>query len=213
MTLMNKKILIPILLGVIVVVFISIFSIPEDISQSKPIYETGFTFYDVEKIKASLAKQNIFMSTPTAITDHTIKQYCTFFDIQNVQRSVEYCTTTALLDSDGVTFGNINMGGTTDGPIMALAIIDASPFLDSRKDEINNVFQTMIETLVCDCWEEKQPGGFESVSAWINTAEEKYAESSQTTLKSKIVGLAGMNLILEITSKDESYLWTLIVLK
>ena len=211
---MNKLILIPILLGIIVIVSVSLLSISENSSQpqSKPIYEIDFTYYDVEKIKTSLAKQNIVMSTPTAITDHTIKQYCTFFD-DEIQRSVEYCTTTALLDSDGVTFGNINMGGTTDGPIMALAIIDASPFLDSKKDEINNVFQTMIETLVCDCWEEKKPGGFESVSAWINTAEEKYAESSQTTLKSKIVGLAGMNLILEITSKDESYLWTLIVLK
>jgi len=105
------------------------------------------------------------------------------------------------------------MGGTTDGPIMALAIIDASPFLDSREDEVNNVFQTMIETLVCDCWEDQQPGGFESVRAWLNTAEEKYTESSQTTLKSKITGLEHKKLILEITSTDEFYLWTLIVLK
>jgi len=71
----------------------------------------------------------------------------------------------------------------------------------------------MIESLVCDCWEDKQPGGFESVRAWLNTAEEKYAESSQTTLKSKITGLDNMTLILEITSTDESYLWTLIILK
>jgi len=173
----------------------------------------GFTYYDVEKIKTSLAKQNIFMSAPTAITDHTIQQYCTFTDDENVQNTVVYCTTTAILDSDGEPLGNINMGGTTDGPIMALAIIDASPFLDSREDEVNNVFQTMIETLVCDCWEEQQPGGFESVRAWLNTAEEKYTESSQTTLKSKITGLEHKKLILEITSTDEFYLWTLIVLK
>jgi len=214
---MNKLILISILLGIAAVVSISIFSISENTSQplpqSKPIYEMGFTYYDVEKIKTSLAKQNIFMSTPAAITDHTINQYCTFFDDENVQNTVEYCTTTAILDSDGEPLGNINMGGTIDGPIMALAIIDASPFLDSRADEVNNVFQTMIETLVCDCWEEQQPGGFESVRLWLNTAEEKYAESSQTTLKSKINGLDNKKLILEITSKDKSYLWTLIVLK
>jgi len=207
--------LLPILLGIVAVVSISIFSISEDTSppQSKPIYEMGFTYYDVEKIKTSLAKQNIFMSTPTAITDHTIGQYCTFFDDENVQNTVEYCTTTAILDSDGEPLGNINMGGTTDGPIMALAIIDASPFLDSREVEVNHVFQTMIETLVCDCWGDQQPGGFESVRAWLNTAEEKYTESSQTTLKSKITGLEQKKLILEITSTDESYLWTLIVLK
>ncbi len=212
---MNKLILIPILLGVAAVASISIFSISENTSQpqSKPIYEMGFTYYDVEKIKTSLAKQNISMSAPTAITDHTIGQYCTFTDDENVQNTVEYCTTTAILDSDGEPLGNINMGGTTDGPIMALAIIDASPFLDSREDEVNNVFQTMIETLVCDCWEDKQPGGFESVRAWLTTAEEKYTESSQTTLKSKITGLEQKKLILEITSIDEFYLWTLIVLK
>jgi len=75
--------------------------------------------------------------------------------------------------------------------------------------------QTMIKTLVCDCWEDRQPGGFESVRVWLNTAEEKYAESesSQTTLKSKITGLDNMTLILEITSTEKSYLWTLIVLK
>jgi len=214
---MNKLILISILLGIAAVVSISIFSISENTSQplpqSKPIYEMGFTYYDVEKIKTSLAKQNIFMSAPAAITDHTINQYCTFYDDENVQNTVEYCTTTAILDSDGEPLGNINMGGTTDGPIMALAIIDASPFLNSRADEVNNVFQIMIETLVCDCWEEQQPGGLESVRAWLNTAEEKYVESSQTTLTSKINGLDNKKLILEITSKDESYLWTLIVLK
>jgi len=67
---MNKLILIPILLGIAVVVSISILSISENTSQpqSKPIYEMGFTYYDVEKIKTSLAKQNISMSTPTAKT-------------------------------------------------------------------------------------------------------------------------------------------------
>ena len=29
----------------------------------------------------------------------------------------------------------------------------------------------MIETLVCDCWNDKQPGGFESVNAWIDAAK------------------------------------------
>jgi len=212
---MNKKILIPILLGIVVVVSVSLLLISENPSQpqSKPIYEMGFTYYDVEKIKTSLARQNISMSTPVAITDHTIGQYCPFFGDGSAQRSVEYCTTTALMDSNGEPLGNINMGGNTDGPILALAIIDASPFLDSRKNVVHFVFQTMIETLVCDCWEEKQPGGFESVSAWLNTAEEKYVEFSKPTLTSNIASLDNKRLILEITSKDESYLWTLIVLK
>jgi len=211
---MNKLILISVLLSIGIVVSVSMFLIPENIQQvqSKPIYEMGFTYYDVEKIKTSLAKQNIFMSSPTAITDHTIGQYCTFTDDENIQKTVVYCTTTAILDSDGGSLGNINMGGTTDGPIMALAIIDA-PEIFSKENEINSVFQTMIETLVCDCWEEKQPGDFESISAWLDAAKVKYTQSSKSTLTSKITGLDDKQLVLEITSKDESYLWTLIVIK
>ncbi|MCH7877252.1 MAG: hypothetical protein IIA20_03330, partial [Thaumarchaeota archaeon] len=56
---MNKLILIPILLGITVVVSVSLLTISENPSQpqSKQIYEMGFTYYDVEKIKTSLAKQ------------------------------------------------------------------------------------------------------------------------------------------------------------
>jgi len=210
---MNKLLLIPILLSIAVVVSISLFSISENTSQpqSKSIYEVGFTFNDVDKIKKSLSTQKIFMSSPIEITDNTIVKYCPYFtDIQN---PIEHCATTAITDIHGNPLGNINMGGTTDGPIMALAIIDSSPSLDSKQDVVNYVFQTMIETLVCDCWEEKQPGGFESVRAWLDAAAEKYTEFPTITLTSKIEGLENMNLILEITSTNEKYLWTLIILK
>ena len=51
-------------------------------------------------------------------------------------------------------------------------------------------------------------------TAWINAAQTKYAESSQTMpLKSTVTGLGDETLILEITYKNDSYLWTLIVLK
>ncbi len=210
---MNKLILIPILLGIGVVVSISIFSISENTSQpqSKSIYEVGFTFNDVDKIKKSLSTQKIFMSSPLEITDYAIGKYCPYFT--DIQHPIEHCATTVISDINGNSLGNINMGGTTDGPIMALAIIDSSPFLDSKHDVVNHVFQTMIETLVCDCWEDRQPGGFESVRTWLDTAAEKYTESSQRTLTSKIEGLENMKLILEITSTNENYLWTLIIIK
>ena len=210
---MNKLILIPILLGIAVIASVSLLLISENPSepQSKPIYEMGFTFNDVDKIKKSLSTQKIFMSSPIEITDYTIGQYCPSFD--DIQNPINHCATTVITDINGNSLGNINMGGTTDGPIMALAIIDSSPFLDSNQDTVNHVFQTMIETLVCNCWEEKQPGGFESVSAWLDVAAEKYAESPQSTLTSKIEGLENMNLILKIKSTNENYLWTLIVLK
>ena len=209
---MNKKILFPII--IIIISAIAIFLIPENSSMpsSENLYQYGFTFYDVEKIKSSLSEHNIFMSTPTSITDHTIENYCAIRD--DILSTINYCTTTAIQGPDGKSLGNINMGGSPDNPIMAIAIIDSSPFLDTKSSEIEIVFETMIEALVCDCWNEKQPGNFESVNDWLNTAKSKYAESSQTIpLKSTITGLGDETLILEITSKNDSYLWTLIVLK
>ncbi|MDH3340294.1 MAG: hypothetical protein OEL84_03290 [Nitrosopumilus sp.] len=212
---MNKIMLIPILIsfgivGTLSFILISENSLESNISNSN--YKNNFTFHDIEKIKKSLTTQNIFVSSSVVITDQTIDQYCTYFDSTNNMRTVDYCTTTALLNSDGKTIGNLNMGGTSDEPIMALAIIDASPSLNSKKDEINIVFQTMIQTLICDCWEMHRPGGFESIQSWLDAAEEKYNMSLQTTLKSEITGLENKSLILEITSTGESYLWTLIVL-
>ena len=213
---MNKIILISSLIGFLIISTSLIVIFSEDSKEpqlKKTVYENDFTFYDVEKLQTSLKEKNIFMTTPVAITDHTVSQYCTYFDSENEQKTVDYCTTTALLNSDDETIGNLNMGGTTDGPIMALAIIDASPFLDSRYDEVNFVFETMVETLVCDCWDVLQPGGLDSIKSWIDAATEKYEKSSQTTLKSEISGLDNKRLILEITAKGESYLWTLVVLK
>jgi hypothetical protein len=208
---MNKKITLPIL--VIIISAIAIFLIPENSSMpsSENLYQYGFTFYDIEKIETSLSEQNIFMSTPTAITDHTIENYCAIRD--DILSGINYCTTTSIQDPNGKSLGNINMGGTPDNPIMAIAVIDSSPLLDSKSNEIEIVFETMIETLVCNCWNEKQPGGFESVGAWLYAANTKFSESSETYMKSTIDGLGSETLILEIKSTNESYLWTLIVLK
>ena len=126
---------------------------------SENLYQYGFTFYDVEKIKTSLSEKNIFMSIPTPITDHTIENYCAIRD--DILSSITYCTTTAIQGPNGKSLGNISMGGTPDNPIMALAFVESSPFVDSKSNEIEIVFEIMIETLVCDCWNEKQPGGFE----------------------------------------------------
>ena len=209
---MNTKILISII--VVILSAIVIFLIPENSSMpsSENLYQYGFTFYDVEKIKSSLSEHNIFMSTPTSITDHTIENYCAIR--ADILSTITYCTTTAIQDPNGKSLGNISMGGTPDNPIMAIAAIDSSTSFDSKSNEVEIVFETMVETLVCECWNEKQPGGFESIATWINAAETKYAESSQTIpLKSTITGLGDETLILEITLKNDSYLWTLIILK
>ena len=209
---MNKKIILPVL--IIIVSAIIFFLIPENSSMpsSENLYQYGFTFYDVEHIKESLSEQNIFMSTPSPITDHTIENYCAIR--ADILSTITYCTTTAIQGQNGKSLGNISMGGSPDNPIMAIAAIDSAPSFDSKSNEVEIVFETMVETLVCECWNEQQPGGFESVNDWLDAAKIKYAESSQDIpLKSTITGLGDETLILEVTLKNDSYLWTLIILK
>jgi hypothetical protein len=208
---MNKKFFIPILIGIAIIPILAYYV--DDSSDTMKTPKIDFIYSNVDEIQKILIAENISMSNPNVISDDTVGQYCTYFDNGNVQRFVQYCVTTALVDSDGEPLGNLNMGGNPISPSMALAILEVSPNPDSKRDKIDFIFKTVIENLVCDCWAEQQPGGFESVSSWLDAAQNKYSESTQTTLKSKIDGLAQKQLILEITTTEKSYLWTLIVVK
>ena len=210
---MNKMIVIPILMGIVIAVS-AFLLLSNDISsdpESPSVYGSGFTYYDIEKIQNNLEGHNIFVSSPTAITDHTINQYCTYFE-KGLPRNVEYCTTTVVLDYEGTTLGNINIGGDVQSPVLAIANLETSS-LESNPDEVFAVFEAMIETLVCDCWEEEKSEDYPTISAWLDGVQTFYIDSDKRDIKSKIDDLAGYEILLEITSKDNSILQTLIILK
>ena len=146
-----------------------------------------------------------------AITDHTISEYCTFYE-NGLLKTVKYCTTTAVLDSQGNPLGNINIGGDIQSPVMAVANLETST-LESNQNDVFAVFETMIETLVCDCWDAKQSEDYESISSWLEAAHTFYSDSGKKNIKSKIDNLGDSEIFLEITSKDDSILQTLIILK
>lgn len=210
---MNKIVVIPILVGIIIIVsvFLLLSSDTSLDSDSQLPSDTGFTYYDIEKIQNDLEERNIFVSSPTAITDHTISQYCTYFE-KGLPRSVEYCTTTAVLDYEGTTFGNIHIGGDVKSPVLAIANLETSS-LESNQDDVFAVFEVMIETLVCDCWEEEKSKDYPTISSWIEGVQTFYIDSNKRDIKSKIDDLAGHEMLLEITTKDNSILQTLIILK
>ena len=214
---MNSKTMISIFIGVVIIIGVLVFVFfsetkPEPKILPPPDYEINFTYSDIEKIQQTLRTHDILVSNPTEITDHTVDQYCTYFDDDDVQQFVKYCTTTSVIDSNGNSIGNINIGGTVDESVVALALIETGT-LDSKQSEISVIFKTMIESLVCDCWDQLQPGDFESSDDWINATVNRYSDSGKTTIESKINGLDHKQLILEITSTENSYLWTLIIVK
>ena len=210
---MNRIVVISIFIGIAITISSSalLLNVPSSESESLLIYDTGFTYYDIEKIQNNLEEQNIFVSSPTAITDHTISQYCAFFE-KGLPRSVEYCTTTAVLDYEGTPLGNINIGGDDKSPVLAIANLE-TPSLESNQDEVFAVFEAMIETLVCDCWEEEKSEDYPTISAWLDGVQTFYIDSGKRDIKSKIDDLAGYEILLEITTKDNSILQTLIILK
>jgi len=210
---MNKMVVIPILVGIVIVVS-AFFLLSNDApsnSESQLIYDVGFTYYDIEKIQNNLEEHNVFVSSPVAITDHTINQYCTYFE-KGLPRNVEYCTTTVVLDYEGNTLGNINIGGDIQSPVLAIANLE-TPSLESNQDEVFAVFEVMIETLVCDCWEEEKTEDYPTVSAWLDGVQTFYIDSDKRDIKSKIDNLADHEILLEITTKDNSILQTLVILK
>ena len=208
---MNKLIIIPVIVGIAIVVSTSFLFVDDDTTTFPSIYETGFTYYDIEIIQNILAEQNILVSKPSAITDHTIREYCTFYE-NGILKTVKYCTTTAVLDSQGNPLGNINIGGDIQSPVMAVANLETST-LESNQNDVFAVFETMIETLVCDCWDAKQSEDYESISSWLEAAHTFYSDSGKKNIKSKIDNLGDSKIFLEITSKDDSILQTLIILK
>ena len=214
---MNKKTLVPVGVGIGVILIAIALMVPgNDEVQSTQEPENqpstlSVSYVDTNKdLQHTLDLQQIRMSSPLKLNGFSIEQYCTFFSDDALQNSIEYCTSTELLDSEGQYLGNIHMVGAPYEPWYVIGVIQASPTV-SQLDEIKAVYRTMIESTVCECWEDEAPGGFESVSDWIDAAYSHHLEAERITSKSEISGIAQKTLLLEITTNTEGYLWKFII--
>ncbi len=206
---MNKKVLIPVISGIVITIIIAVFMIPTSEEAESETLSISYTETNKE-LQSILATRNISMSSALKLNGFSIEKYCTFFADEAIQNAIKYCTSTELLDSDGQFLGNIHMVGTPGSPKYVIGVIQADPYV-SQLNEIKIIYQTMIESIVCECWEEKKPGGFESVSDWIDAANAHHLEAKRNTSKSEISGLIPKNILLEITTNTEGYLWKFIV--
>lgn len=212
---MKNKILLPIFIGVgIAVILLAFSSQPsgEPILR-EPIEYTKLNLSYVDSnsiLKSSLAKNGILMSSPLQIKGESIAKYCTFYQDEQKQNSITYCTSTELKDSDGKFLGNIHMVGSMDSPNAVLGVIQTDPRI-SNFDSLKTTYSIMVESLVCDCWQDQKPGDFGAVSEWIDAAKSHHLEAKRTTSSSEISGLADKRLFLEITTNSEGYLWKFII--
>ena len=245
---MNKKILIPVIFGVIIAIILMTVLVPINqkpiIVTEKPINEKpvtepipirenptnetiisanntavptklitsiDFSYVDSNSLmKSLLTAKGISMSSALKISGASIAKYCTFYGDVEKQNSIEYCTSTELKDSDGKFLGNIHMIGSMDSPNAVLGIIQTDPYM-SQIDSMKIIYQVMVESLVCDCWQDQKPGNLESVSAWVDAVKSHHLEATSTTSSSKINGFAQKQLLLEVTTNTEGYLWKFII--
>ena len=206
---MNKIIIAPIIVGVVIAIISSVLLIPNPDDTSSETLSVSYTDTNKE-LQLILDAEQIAMSSPLRLNGLSIDEYCVFFADETIQNAISYCTSTELLDSEGQYLGNIHMVGTPGNPVYVIGVIQADPFV-SQLDDIKIVYQTMIESVVEESWEEKKPGDFDSVSSWIEAANAHHLEAKRTTSKSAINGLAPLTILLEVTTNEDGYMWKLII--
>lgn len=182
-----------------------------DTAITPPITPIDLSYTDSNSImKSALASKGISMSSSIKLSGDSIAKYCTFFSDKDKQNSIKYCTSTELKDSDGKFLGNIHMVGSMDSPNAVLGIIQTDPYMSSL-DDIKTIYQVMVESLVCDCSQDQKLGNLESVSAWVDATKSHHLEGKHITTHSEIDGVAQKQLVLEVTTNTEGYLWKFII--
>ena len=205
---MNKKITIPVVVLIAAVAIVSV--LYSNGTKDQAVSEIPLSYDSNSKIQSLLATEGITMSNPLKFKGDSIQKYCKFFSDEDTQDSIQYCTSTEITDSEGNFVGNIHMVGNTDSPFAVLGIMQTDPFM-SQIDSVKTVTEAMVESLVCDCWKDKKPGGIESVSDWIDMARSHHLDAKKTTSKSETDGLGQKHLLIEISTNTEGYLWKFII--
>ena len=212
MFLMNKVILIPSIAIFAIVILLSYVLIPDgDKRISSSSNALSLSYIDTNReLQYDLDLFNIQMSSPLKLNGFSIDKYCTFFSDELIQNTIEYCTSTELLNSEGQYLGNIQMVGSNAFPEYVIGVIQSDSSA-SQLEDIKVIVNSMIESVICDCWDEKKPGNFESVSSWIDAANLHHLENTSATSKSTINGLNEKPILLEITTNENGYLWKFLI--
>lgn len=209
---MNKVVLVPSIAIIAIAILLSYVLMPDgDNSISSSSNALSLSYIDTNKeLQYDLDLFNIQMSSPLKLNGFSIAKYCTFFSDEFIQNSIEYCTSTELLNSKGQYLGNIQMVGGNAFPEYVIGVIQSDSSA-SQLEDIKIIVNSMIESVICNCWNEKKPGNFESVSSWIDAANLHHLENTSVTSKSTINGLNEKPLLLEITTNENGYLWKFLI--
>ena len=209
---MNKILLISSVAVMTVIISLSYALMSDNVDGvASDVNSLSLSYVDTNKqLQNDLQSLDIKMSSPLKLNGFSIDTYCTFFSDVLIQDSIEYCTSTELLDSKDQYLGNVQMVGSNAFPRYVIGVIQTDSSV-SQLDDVKIVINSMIKLIVCDCWGEKEPGNFESVAMWIDAANSHHLENVSATSKSTINGLTEKPMLLEITANENGYLWKFLI--
>ncbi len=202
----NKQILLIIATIVVTLTLVMIF-----VSKDEPTRKQNQYLENNLLLKQKLAEHGISMSSPIRLqTPEDISKYCTLFTNEEKQKDVEYCTSTELKDDGGRFLGNIHMVGSSDKVKIVIALIQTDPSM-SQIDLVKTVFETAIQSLVCDCWQQEKPSGFSDVGSWVEGLRQFHLNDTKPHSKSKPLVLESKTIQMELTTNKDGYLWQLFI--
>jgi len=208
---MNKVILISSIVVAIIISLSYVLVYDNDGGVSSTSNSLSLSYVDTNKeLQYDLQSSDIKMSSPLKLNGFSIDTYCTFFSDEVTQNSIQYCTSTELLDSKDQYLGNVQMVGSNAFPRYVIGVIQTDSSV-SQLEDVKIVVNSMVESIICDCWDEKKPGNFESVALWIDAANSHHLENTSATSKSTINGLTEKPILLEITTNENGFLWKFLI--
>lgn len=174
--------------------------------------ELDFTYDEANSVlKSNLQLEGISMSSPLKFSEQkSIERYCSFFSDAEKQKLVEYCTSTELKDEDGNFLGNVHMVGSPDAPLLVFVVVQSNPMIDNL-EQVKKVFGVSTKDLVCDCWDEEKPGGYETIESWIDALRDFHTGGDKPHSSSKPLLLASKHLQIELTTTKDGYVWELLI--
>jgi hypothetical protein len=198
--------------AVIIAIMILSYSVSVPSKPKTDALDLDFTYDEANSnLKTSLQSQSISMSSPLKFSKQAdIEKYCNFFSSEEKQKLVEYCTSTEIKDAKGTFLGNIHIVGSQNAPGAVIAVLQTNPTMDNL-DEIKIVFDAMTKELVCDCWQDVKPGGYDTIEKWVDALRDFHTAGDKPHSKAKPLELDSKHLQIELTTNKDGYLWKLLV--
>lgn len=160
-----------------------------------------------ELIKEKLESQQIHMSSPIKLSRQAdLQKYCSFFTDPAKQELVEYCTSTELKDIHDGFLGNIHIVGSPSEPKITLVLVQVNQTM-GQIDSVKTIFDTTVQSVVCDCWTQQKPGGLDNIGQWVDGLQQFHQSGSKPHSKSNDLILDGKTMQMELSQNEGGFLW------